>query len=508
MKKLVFLSIILFLAASAFSQKSIQKKLKNLDKYYEQALKDWEVPGMAIAIVKDDSVIFEKGYGVLDVNENQTVDEYSMFPIASNSKAFTATALGILVEKGQLNWNDKVRDHLPWFQMYDPYVTCNMTVRDLLCHRSGLATFSGDLLWYASEYDRKQVVQRAQYLEPVYGFRAHYGYSNIMYIAAGLIIEKITGQSWDEYIAEQFFLPLQMKRSVTSINTLTDMKNVASPHTDYVDDVIAIPYQNWDNVAPAGGIISCSHDVAQWLRLQLNRGIYKSDTLFSNRISHQMWSPQTIQGVSAYAIKNGPTQFKSYGLGWALKDYHGKKVVSHGGGYDGMISQTAMIPEEGLGIVVLTNKNSWLILPILNKTMDVFLDAEEKDWSEYYLKYWDNAQKAKKEAPIKFEEERIKNTKPSLELEAYTGTYQDEMYGDAEVKLIDDQLHVQLLPAPSFHAKMKHYHFDTFEIEFTEYPSLPKGLLNFTLDEKGKVNTLKIDVPNPDFDFTELEFVR
>ncbi len=492
----------------AFAQRSLNKKLKELDAYYQESLEKWEVPGMAIAIVKDDSIIFEKGYGVLDIRRDEAVDAYSMFPIASNTKAFTSAGLGILVEQGKLKWDDKVRDHLPWFEMYDPYVTCNMTVRDLLSHRSGLKTFSGDLLWYGTTYNRKEVVERARFLEPVYGFRAHYGYSNIMYIAAGLIIEEISGMNWDTFMAEHFFEPLNMKRTVTSTDDLTSFENVATPHTTYEGEVIPIPYLNWDNMAPAGAIISSVHDVSQWLRLQLRRGVYKNDTVFSQLISHQMWSPQTIQGVSQWSMENMPTHFKSYGLGWALMDYHGKKVVNHGGGYDGMISQTAMVPEENLGIVILTNKNSWLILPVLYETLDVFLKEHQKDWNDFYLGFWDRNQEAERKREEKLEEARVKDAPASLSLEDYTGIYHDEMYGDAEVSLEDGQLFIQLLPAPEFRGKMEHYHFNTFRVEFYNFPSLPKGMVNFNLNEKGNVQYLQIDVPNPDFDFTEMEFIK
>ncbi|MCF8228231.1 MAG: serine hydrolase [Bacteroidales bacterium] len=508
MKRIILLFLVSFFVIPSFAQRSLKKKLKDLDTYYSESLEKWEVPGMAIAIVKNDSIVFEKGYGVLEIDEQDRVDQYSMFPIASNTKAFTAAALGILVEEGKLKWDDKVREQLPWFELYDPYVTCNMTVRDLLCHRSGLKTFSGDLIWYGTDYNRQEVVERARYLEPVYGFRAHYGYSNIMYIAAGLVVEKISGMRWDEFLNEHFFEPLKMQRTITSTSELPGYQNVATPHTTYQDEVIAIPYLNWDNVGPAGSIISSVHDVSQWLRMQLNNGVYEGDTLFGERTALEMWSPQTIQGVNRWTMENMPTHFKSYGLGWALMDYHGKKVVSHGGGYDGMISQTAMVPEEDLGIVILTNKNAWLILPVLYETLDIFLAEHQKDWNEFYLEFWNKRKEAEKKRIQRLEDERIRNTSPSLPLNEYTGLYHDKMYGDAEIKLTDGKLRVQLLPAPEFKGRMEHYHFDTFEIEFYNFPSLPTGLVNFNLDEKGKVASMLIDVPNPDFDFTEMKFVK
>lgn len=506
----LILAILFLNGFSATAQsKNYKKELSELTKYYDQALHDWEVPGMAVAIVKDDQVIFAEGFGLREIGGNEAVDEQTMFPIASNTKAFTAAALAILVDQGKIDWNDKVIEHLPWFRMYNPYVTANMTIRDLLSHRSGLATFSGDLLWYGTTYNRQEIVERARYLEPVYGFRENFGYSNIMYVAAGLIIPAVSGQSWDDFVEANFLDPLQMNRSITSTTQLSNFDNVASPHTDFNDEVIVVDYLNWDNVAPAGAIISSVSDVAQWLKLQLNRGIWDGDTIFSPQQSHEMWSQHTVQGVSGWSEKNWPsTTFKSYGLGWSLSNYLGHKIVGHSGGYDGMISYTCMVPDQDLAFVILTNKNSSLYYPLIYKTLDVFLDGGDKDWSAFMLDIMDKS--ASRDAAVKEEKikSRVESTQPSLDLNAYTGIYTSEMYGDAEVKLEQGKLSVQLVPAPQFIGRLKHWHFDTFEITFTEFPSLPPGFCTFVLDKEGKVSELKIDVPNPDFDFTELKFNR
>jgi len=336
--------IILIAGNDASAQKSSEKKkLDELAAYYDNARQDWEVPGLAVAIVKNGEIIFAKGFGVTDINTQKPVDSKTMFPIASNTKAFTSAALAILVDHGKIEWNDKVVEYLPWFKLYDPYVSENMTIRDLLTHRSGLATFSGDLLWYGTKYTRKEVVKRARFLKPAYGFRENFGYSNIMYLAAGEIIPAVTGQSWEEFVHEKFFEPLQMQRTITTTNDLAKFDNVATPHTDFRDEVITIDYLNWDNVAPAGAIISSVEDISKWLMLQLNRGIWHDDTIFTPRRSHEMWSQNTVLGVSGFSERTWPsTFFKSYGLGWSLSNYLGHKIVGHSGGYDGMISYTCM----------------------------------------------------------------------------------------------------------------------------------------------------------------------
>lgn len=494
-------------AASWLPAQSLSEKLNTLEAYYNSSLKEWEVPGMAIAIVKDGEMIFSEGFGVRDIQKGGEVDGKTMFPIASNTKAVTAAALAILVDEGKISWDDRVTEYLPWFKLYDPYVTAHMTIRDLLTHRSGLATFSGDLLWYGTDYSREEIIRRARFLEPKYGFRERFGYSNIMYLAAGEIIPAVTGTSWDEFVETHFFVPLGMERTVATTSTLPGFSNVASPHTDFQDEIIPVEYLNWDNIAPAGAIISCVDDVAQWLILQLNRGIFLGDTIFDPQRSREMWSANTVLGVSEFTEKYWPsTFFRAYGLGWTLSNYKGHKIVGHSGGYDGMISYTCMVPDENLGFVILTNKNSGLYYPLVYKTLDVFLGGSQTDWSDLMLSFNHKRDSAGMMKRQQWEADRVEGAAPALPLEAYTGTYGGQLYGDATVKLENDSLHLQLLPAEKFHGILSHWHFDTFEITFPEFPSLPPGTVTFVLNAKGEVSEMQIDVPNPDFDFSELKF--
>lgn len=497
------LTIILLAVINLQAKDPYKKTISELEQYYSQALKDWNVPGMAIAIVKDNQVIFSQGFGVKDINTKEAVNENSLFAIASNTKAFTSASIAMLVEEGKLSWDDKVTKHLPWFELYNPYVTHEMTIRDLLSHRSGLKTFSGDLIWYGTDHSREEIVRRAKHLKPTYGFRARYGYQNIMFIAAGLIIEQVSGMSWDDFVQKRIFNPLKMDRTVTSITDLKSKGNYTTPHNDYKGELITIEYLNWDNAAPLGGILSSVSDLSKWIILQLNKGIAGNDTLFTVRSQQQMWQAHTVQIVSAYSQRMFPsTHFKAYGLGWGLMDYQGRKIVSHGGGYDGMISRTVLVPEENLGFVILTNTNTGITSPLMYKTLDMFLSTDEEDWSKLYLEMNNRANKSDSEAG------RIKNTSPSFDLKSYTGTYGGKVYGKTEIYLEDGQLMLQMKNTEIFKGTLTHWHYDTFELEFKGVTSLPKGKVQFKLNAEGEIEELVIDVPNPDFDFTELDFIK
>jgi len=504
-KHLLLASIILF-SSLAYSQNKVNTA--DLDVYFQNALNDWDVPGMGIAIVTSDSVLFAKGYGVKDINTQLPVDANTLFAVASNTKSFTASGLAILADQGKLTWDDKVVDHLPWFKLYDPYVTANMTIRDLLSHRSGLVTFSGDLVWYGTSHSAEEVVRRARYLKPAYGFRTNFGYSNIMYLAAGLIIEKVSGQSWSDFIKAQFLAPLGMNSTVTSITELNRKGgNVAEPHTSYQYKNIRIDYLNWDNIAPAGALLSSANDMAKWIQLQLNNGKLGDEQIITEKALNEMWYPQILNNVSKFSKELWPTtHFKGYGLGWSIMDYYGKKVISHSGGYDGMISYTAFVPEANIGLVVLTNKNSSLYLPMMYKILDSYIGDSSRDWSAFFLEREAKGKEYQDKLKKEKEEKRILGTRPSADLSKYTGTYKSELYGDATIELKNGILVLQFVPTPLFHSKLTHWQYDTFTIQFPDVPSLPEGTVNFVLNADGEVEQMRVDVPNPDFDFTELEF--
>lgn len=632
--------LLLFTYSFLYAQSDLDAKLKEIDAYAQKARADWSVPGFAIAIVKDDKVVFAKGYGVRrlnsesdvaqayrslfeavkrkdieaiknsmskltmylaefmaetykkpiekviengmtettmqpdfpeianeKINGNQAtiivkkadgkwdqipfvfedglwklalgevmqgkmsitqpnkdpinsklitdslpVDEHTLFAIASNSKAFTAAALAILIDEGKVKWDDPVTKYLPDFQMYDPYVTREMTVRDLLSHRSGLVTFGGDLLWYKTTYTPEEVLYRIRFLKPAYSFRARYGYQNIMFLAAGMIVEKVSGKSWNDFIKEKFFTPLGMTSSNTSIKEFKPNGNIATPHNAKTGSNKPIPYDNVDNVAAAASINSSVADLAKWMRLQLGRGTFEGKQIFSRRQSWEMWQPNISNQISETASQFNPTRhFSLYGLGWGLSDYQGRKIVSHGGGLDGMISQTALMPEENLGVVVLSNSETSLPTIMVNKVFDVFLNVTPKrDWSAEYLERSKRGQEAQAKAEQEIENSRVKDTQLSLTLGRYVGTYVSTLYGDAKIEIENGKLVLRLVPAPTFVADLEHWHYDTFRLTWRDsvvYP-FPKGFVTFKINSQKQVEELKIDCPNNDFNFDELEFKR
>ncbi len=495
-------------AAPAAAQ---QPDLARLDRAIAAARDAWGVPGLAVAIVKDGQTVLAKGYGVREMGSTDAVDEHTLFAIASNSKAFTSAALAMLVDEGRLAWDDRVQQHLPWFALYDPYVSENMRIRDLLSHRSGLGTYSGDLLWYGTDYSAEEVVRRARFLEPAAPFRASYGYSNLMFIAAGEVVRAVSGRPWQLFVRERILAPLAMERTVTSTDSLSVRDNVATPHARWEGRLQPFPWQNWDAMAAAGGIISSVSEMAEWLELQLDSGVVApGDTIFRPAQTHQMWTVHTPLAVPASMRELYPsTHFRGYGLGWSLNDYKGRKIVSHGGGYDGMFSRVMMVPEENLGIVVLTNSTTGISTAITNLIADAYLGGEQRDWSALLLERDRAATKAEDARRAAIITATVTGTRPSLPLEAYTGTYTGPMYGDATVSLEDGGLVLRLLPNDELVADLRHRQHDTFTIEWRRrWPWFGHGVAQFVVGMDGTVGELRLNVPNEDLWFEELELKR
>jgi CubicO group peptidase (beta-lactamase class C family) len=480
-------------------------------RYAEAARDSFGVPGMAIAVVHEGRVVYTEGFGVLHAEEGGSVDEHTLFAIASNTKGFLATLLAQLVDEGVIDWDDRVRDHLPGFAVYDAYASHDMRVRDLLSHRSGLGTFSGDLIWYGTDYSVEEVLERVQFVPQTSPFRARYGYSNLMYLAAGELLSSVTDQQWDERVRSAIFDRIGMVRSVTSTRDLAGIDNVATPHKMHrYGEALPLSWYNWDAAGAMGGIISSVSDMARWMALHLNRGEWDGDTLFSLEASHEMWSPQTVIPISLSQQKFMPeVHFQAYGLGFSLFDYRGRKVVTHGGGYDGMFSRVAMVPEEELGVVILTNGMTSVQTALTYRVLDLFTGGAGRDWAAEYL---GRARKARQNSEAKRRERdaaRVAGTSPSKPLENYAGTYGGPMYGDARVRLEDGALVLELLPNEDLVADLAHWHYDTFHVEWREeFAWFDDGWIQFLLDLDGRVVEMKMDVPNEDFWFEELELRR
>lgn len=501
-----------FLLFSTFvSAQNLEQKLAEIDAYAEKVRVDLNAPGFAVAVVKDDKVVFAKGYGVRNIDKPEKIDENTLFAIASNSKAFTTASLAILIDEKKIeSWDDKVTKYLPDFQMPDSYVTREMTIRDLVSHRSGLDTFSGDLLWYDTTYSADEIIKRIRYLTPKSSFRSKYGYQNLMFITAGKVVEKVSGKTWAQFVKERILTPLGMNRTTTSIKDIKD--NFASPHNESGGKLRALPLGDVDNSWGACGLNSSVSEMANWLRLQLGRGTFEGKQIFSRQRSGEMWQQNMFIQTNPFPAKNAPSQiFSGYGLGWALSDYHGRKMVGHSGGLDGMLSYTAIIPQENLGVVVLTNGETAAYQVLRNNILDVMLDVSPKrDWSAEALNFVNSQKKADSDEAAKIDAARKLNTNPTLALKDYAGTYSSQMYGDVTIKEENGKLVLRLAPAPNFVADLEHWENDKFQIKWrssVKY-NFPRGWVSFVVDANKKANELKIDQPNNDFWFYELELKR
>ena len=505
MRKLTFFLLLLVCLNGIAIAQSLDEKVREIDTYAQTVLDTWHGPGMAIAVVKDDKVVLLKGYGVRELGKPAPVDKDTLFAIASNSKAFTTASLAILVDEKKLNWDDKVAKYLPEFQMYDPYVTSELTIRDLVSHRVGLDTFSGDLLWYETTYGEDEILNRLRFLKPVSSFRTRYGYQNLMFIAAGRIIEKVSGKPWCDFVKERILRPIGMSRTTCSVKDLPD--NAAWPHNESGGALRVLLRGNVDGAMAAAGLNSSAADLSRWIRTQLGRGSFEGKRIFSEQQSWQMWQPNIMLPISETAAKNNPTRhFNAYGMGWFMYDYYGRKVINHGGALDGFLSYTVLIPEENAGFVVLTNSESPAYGIMTNKIRDVLVGAPKRDWNEESKRQVQANKAAALEAEKKVDEARIPNTKPSLPIAAYAGTYADKLYGNVIVADEGGNLVLRFSPSPNFVADLEQWHYDTFRIKWRPSVSynFPRGFVTFTIDKDGRTDELKIDQPNNDFWFYEL----
>lgn len=489
-KRVIILAALSSLALPAAVSAGVDPPpLDGLTEYIIKSLGDWQVPGLAISVVKDDKIVFAEGFGVRGLGSPVLVDTDTLFAIGSASKAFTAAGIAMLVDEGKLKWDDHATKNLPQLQFFDPYVTHEMTVRDLLCHRSGLSR--GEPLWYGTSYTRNEILQHVQDIEPTWSYRSMFGYQNIMFLAAGQTIAAISGKSWDEFIRERIFIPLGMKSTTTSVITLEDREDIASPHAKIEETVQRVRWRNIDNIAPAGSINSSVTEMAQWVRLQLGDGEYEGKRLISAAAVKEMHTPQMIiRREGPYEKLYPESHFYAYGLGWFLQDYHGKLVVQHGGNIDGMSALVAMVPEEKLGMVILTNMNgTQLPTAVAFRVIDKYLGGGKRDWSADLLKVIKGYEAQAKLAEKKHDNERVKDTHPSLPLKDYAGTYESKTYG--KVAFEEKEGKLLLHRNAGFDGDLEHWHFDTFQAKFHD-PMLAKMMITFSLDGDGHVATAKI----------------
>ncbi len=480
---------------------------KDLDAYVERVRKEFEVPGIALAIVKDGKVVVAKGYGVRKLGEPAPVDARTLFGIASNTKAFTATALGLLVEEGKLEWDAPVVRYLRWFQLSDPYVTRELSVRDLLVHRSGLGLGAGDLLWWPpSNYNRKEIARRLRYIPLATSFRSAYAYDNVLYLIAGEVIETISGQTWEDFIASRILAKVGMTGSNVRHSEAGTGTNVAAAHAPVDGKVRPVAPFASDNTNPAGGINSNAEDMAKWMIVQLDSGrIADGGRLFSPRTTQQLWSMVTPipLGEQAPELAALRANFYGYALGFGVRDYRGKKVVSHTGGLPGYVSKVAMIPELKLGVAVLTNQESGAAFESITfRIFDHYLGTPVYDLVAAYEKVRTRVDAMISAAEKSANAARDNTSRPSLPLAKYAGTYTDAWYGEVMITPENGKLAIRFSPSPALVGDLEHWQYDTFIARWKDRELRADAFVTFALNPDGSIDQVKMQAVSPATDFS------
>jgi CubicO group peptidase (beta-lactamase class C family) len=492
---------------------------KQIDKVVENSMKAFDVPGIAVAVIKDGKIIHSKGYGVTSLNSGEKVNENTLFCIASNTKAFTAAALGILVDEGKLKWDDKVRDYIPEFKMHDPYVTEEFTVRDLLTHRSGLGLGVGDLMFYpdSSDFTIKDVIHNIRYFKPVSSFRSKYDYDNTLYLVAGEVIHRVSGINWDKFVEDKIFGPLNMGRSAASFDRLKDKANVVDPHVSIEGKVQVVSRHLSRGSRASGSIYSNITDLTKWVQLQLAHGQFTDGSgkrLLSSEVHKEMWSPQTIIPVRDKGNYN--TSFSAYGLGFNLSDVNGYKQINHTGGTVGMVTQITMIPDLNLGIIILTNQQEGgAFRAVADQIKDGYFNISGTDRvAQYYSARQKSKASADKITKAIWDEiaEVQKSSSGINDFSNYTGTYQDVWFGDIMIIKKDDKLFFTSGRSPKLSGEMVPYKGNSFIVKWKERGMEADAFVNFVMDVTGKASgfTMKAISPLTDFsyDFHDLDLKR
>ncbi len=479
---------------------------KEFDAYVEKVLKTFKVPGVSVAIVKDGKVVLAKGYGVKTIGTNDKVDSKTNFSIASNTKAFVGTSLGILVDEGKLKWNDRVVDHLPWFQLSDPYVTRELRIIDLLVHRSGLGLGAGDLLiWPTNTYKQKDVVKRFKNIPLVTSFRSTYAYDNILYLIAGEVIEAVSGLPWNEFVRTRIFSNLGMNNSTLTFMEAIKKGNVATPHGEINGIVRPVAASDSDKTNPAASINTNADDIAKWMICQIDSGkLSNGTTLFTPAITRQLWSLITPIPITKAAKELAPLQanFSGYGCGFGVRDYRGKKLVSHTGGLSGFVSFVAMIPEIRAGVAVFTNQEaSGAFYSIGYRALDHYLGTSY-DWTVAYKAVKDRGDSLNNIEETKTASIRDSLSKPSLPLAKYIGKYSDAWYGDITIELKDGKLYMQMIPTPSLGGYLEHYQYNTFIARWSDPEMRADAFVTFSLNPDGSIENAKMKAVSPATDFS------
>lgn len=508
------ISVIIFLIPSLISFGQLEKA--ELDQLIRSTLEAFDVPGISVGIVKDGKVVYADGHGVRSMNNNLPMDENTLVGIASNSKGFTCFALGMLVDEGKINWDDKVRKYIPEFKMYDPWVTEEFTIRDLVTHRSGLPLGAGDLMFFpeGGDFNVEDVIHNVRFLEPSHSFRSTFMYNNNMFIIAGEVIHRVSGLTWEEFIENRIMKPMGMKSSKASYNRVKDKSNIIDAHLPVDGVVQAIPHDWSETANAAGGNMSNITDMLVWAEFLMNGGVTKDGTrLISERQMHELWQLQTPLSVGPDHPYN--THFRGYGLGWFLSDVNGYKEVTHTGGLIGTVTQFTIIPEIDLGIVVLTNQMVGAAFTTITNTIkDSYLGYEDRNWlaqnkkrMDRYYAYNDSLQ-----AVVYSQVDKMLEDPDCLNEEAVVGTYTDAWFGDIVIKKEGDRLTINCVKSPRLFGQLLPYNATTYVAKWNDRSYDADAFVLFNFDEKGRAirAEMKFIAPITDFsfDFHDLKLER
>lgn len=509
-KNLLSLFLLLFIINLSVEAQKISSR--QIDKIVEKTLKNFNVPGMAVAVIKDGKLIHAKGYGITSIDTKQKVDKNTLFAIASNSKSFTTASLAILVEQKKLAWDDKVIKYIPEFRMYNSFVTEEFTIRDLLSHRSGLGLGAGDLMLFPSvnNFTVADIIHNLRYLKPVSSFRTKYDYDNLLYIVAGEVIKRVSGESWVNFVKKNIMQPLNMNSSAGNFLSIKDTSNIASPHIP-VDGKLKITSRCYSTpLNAAGGIYASVSDMSKWVSAQLNRGEYNRKKIFSKRSSFEMWKPNTLK--NAWGMPHYKTNFKAYALGWEVEDLNGHKQVSHTGGLPGMVTQVTMIPNMGLGIIVLTNQQSGLaFMAVTDAIKDKYLGIKKVDRNKLYKSFEDRTKARNSSVAAKVWKE-INDNNSISDTKTFEGKFTDKWWGDVLIINEDGKLFFSSIKSPSMHGEMFFYKANTFVVKWHDRSMKADAYVMFNLDENAKTIGFKMKAISPEtdfsFDFQDLDFYR
>ncbi|MGE0812319.1 MAG: serine hydrolase [Vicinamibacterales bacterium] len=494
-------------------------RLATFDAFVEAVRKQFDVPGVAVAIVHDGRVVMERGYGVRELGKPAAVDAHTMFAIASNTKAFTAASLNILQDDGRLTTTDRVIDHLPWFRMSDPYVTREMRIRDLLAHRSGLSLGAGDLLyWPTTTYSSREVIERLKDVPLTGGFREQYAYDNILFGAAQLVIEQASGLPYKQFLQTRIFEPLGMTETRYNSDDLAAGDNAATGHARFdFKDLRPVGVTSWRNVSGAGGLYSSVHDLTRWMNLQLAGGVISGSgdstkRLFSEARQREMWTmltPIPVGRPSVPELAPMMPNFMGYGQGWNLSDYAGHRMVWHTGGWPGQVSRLTLLPDEKTGVVVLTSAEiGHAFNAITYEALDMMLGTTGHDWLKAYAASYAKAQGDADADLKKHLAARDANSTPSLPLAKYAGTYRDPWYGDVVIRQGAGHLEMQFSKTAELLGDLEHWQHDTFIVRWRERGLNADAFVTFALDPDGRIRDVRMEpvstLTDFSFDFQDL----